>query len=177
MGLRIEGPNFDVKPEDAWRDIVVTGDRCRVFACGPDFGMLDLIASIDWGGVLALASFEFGDDGRGDLERPTKPRRPQTRKITQCMQKWLSSHYLGVDWSAPTISSDAPLPYMGASTNSDLEIFVGHRQFGSFERNSWLFFHEMAHMPQWASGDLTTLSYVGSAARHFFKHDNIPVEL
>lgn len=125
----------------------------------------------------AGSAFEFGGEARGDLEKPTKPRRPQTRRISQCMQRWLSRHYFGFDWNLPTISSDAPLPYMGASTNSDLMIFVGHKQYSSFERNSWLFFHEIAHMPQWASGDLTTLGYVGSAAKHFFRHDDIPVEI
>jgi hypothetical protein len=102
----------------------------------------------------------------------------RTRKISPCMQGWLGNHYGGFDWSRPTISSDPPLPGMAASTNSDLTVFVGGgRNFDNFEKNTWLFFHEMAHFPQWAGGSLTTLGYVGSAFRHLGVHDNIPVEI
>lgn len=103
--------------------------------------------------------------------------RPRTRKISQCMQGWLGDHFPGFDWNKPTISSAPPLPRMAANTNSDLMVFVGPKSFNNFEKNTWLFFHEIAHFPQWSGGSLTTMGYIGSAIRHLGVHDNIPVEI
>jgi RHS repeat-associated protein len=124
---------------------------------------------------VALIGFVQRDMARGSGNRNA---RTKTRKISKCMQKWLSSHYLGFDWSRPTISSNAPLPYMAASTDSQLMIYVGFKRFDSFETaDTFLFFHEIAHMPQWASGELTGLGYVGSTIWNLANHDAIPVEL
>lgn len=93
------------------------------------------------------------------------------------MQGWLGNHYLGYDWSMPTISAADPLPGMVANTDPDLYVYVGRRQFSNFERQGQLFFHEMAHMPQWTGGSLTVPGYFASAIWHGGVHDNIPVEI
>ena len=118
--------------------------------------------------------------GTGLLQSSAKTRGGggRTRKILPCMQSWLGNHYGGFDWNTPTISSDPPLPGMAANTNSDLTVFVGGgRNFDNFEKNTRLFFHEIAHFPQWSGGSLTTMGYIGSAIWHLGVHDNIPVEI
>ena len=145
---------------------------------------------VEAGAIVSCSGGSFGGppNPRPDprvRERPEKPQNGRTRagggrtkKISLCMQGWLGDHYGGFDWSRPTISSDPPLPGMAASTNSDLTVFVGGgRNFNNFEKNTRLFFHEIAHFPQWAGGGLTTLGYIGSAIRHLGVHDNIPVEI
>jgi len=148
----------------------------------PDLGwsMLSLLNMS--GGAAQVAAA-----GRGNVVTKSLKRKPQsktragggrTRKISGCMQGWLGDHYPGFNWNSPTISSDPPLPGMAANTNSDLTVFVGGgRNFNNFEKNTWLFFHEIAHFPQWAGGSLTTMGYIGSAIRHLGVHDNIPVEI
>lgn len=122
----------------------------------------------------------FGSTGEGGRVMPgtgTQLDVP-TRKISQCMQGWLSSHYLGFDWSRPTISSDEPWRGMAASTNGNLMIFVGSGRYRNFETaDTRLFFHEITHMPQWQSRQMTTPSYAGSAIAHGFNHDAIPYEI
>lgn len=41
--------------------------------------------------------------------------------------------------------------------------------YDSFESDKGLFFHEIAHLPQWASGSLTTPGYIGSAAYNWVR--------
>jgi hypothetical protein len=57
-------------------------------------------------------------------------------------------------------------------------IFAGPGGYRNFETaDTRLFFHEVTHMPQWQSGQLTTLSYIGSAIAHGLSHRAIPVEI
>lgn len=79
-------------------------------------------------------------------------------------------------WSTPRITDATPLPGMAANTWGDLTVDVGSR-FNNFESDKYLFFHEIAHFPQWQSGDLTVASYIGSAIYHGGNHDSIPYEV
>lgn len=131
----------------------------------------------------ATVAAQLGKFGAKPKQQSLARRRGQrAKRISSCMRGFLSSHFLGYDWNRTIITDDAPVWGSVASTGVDT-INVG-RLYDSFESDKGLFFHEVAHMPQWASGALTLRGYIGSAAYNYVRsgfdkaaaHGSIPWE-
>lgn len=112
----------------------------------------------------------FPTDGAG------KPAPFKQKPLSKCMRNWLTKHYGGFNWGQVRVSSQNPFPGMAAHTRGNYVVQVGPDRYANFEKTGFLFFHEMAHFPQWASKELTDGGYIADAIR-YRDHDSIPVEV
>ncbi len=90
------------------------------------------------------------------------PHLPQSdeRKLSPCMVNFLSRATSGTDWGAVRAAEGSTWGGTRASTSLNLVTFRDWRYAG----NSNLVFHELGHLPDWQSGELTNLSYLGDSA-------------
>lgn len=84
----------------------------------------------------------------------------KTKKLSSCMVNFLNKTATGTDWGAIRAVEGNTWGDRRASTSLDLITFSDWR----YASDSNLVFHELGHLPDWQSGELTNAAYVMESA-------------
>lgn len=84
----------------------------------------------------------------------------KTRELTPCMVNFLNGATSGTDWGAVRAAEGSTWGGRRASTSLNLVTFRSWNYAG----DSNLVFHEIGHLPDWQSGELTNMSYAAESA-------------
>jgi RHS repeat-associated protein len=145
--------------------IVITGTRppCGGVSMG---GLCVLGQTLNQ--LLERLQTRITDDNSGSRGRPeTKPQNGQSQKLPQCLLNFLNRNTSGFDWSKVTLRQGGTWGGKSASTSLNTITYANWD-----DRNDLnLTFHELGHMPQWASGRLTKRSYAAESIGSWWHGD------